>query len=217
MFAGFEESWRWRFNTDRKIFGRFWSQVVLRLALQHKGIGQVELEVNQSAMELGKPGAVYARLLKPNFDPLPDATVVGELEYLDDKSPAKRKEKLVLEREPGKDGFYKALLPNDQPGLWQITLIHPAKSVLSFDVKVPDKHELKEAPMAAEVLRSAAKKSGGRFYQEEDLHELVASIRPQQTTFRLRQEVLLWGWIPFLVFVGLVTTEWVVRKFANLS
>jgi hypothetical protein len=71
--------------------------------------------------------------------------------------------------------------------------------------------------MAAEALRSAAKTSGGRFYQEENLHELVSSIRPLETTFRLRQEILLWGWIPFCLFVGIVTCEWLGRKFANLS
>jgi hypothetical protein len=216
MFAGFEESWRWRFNTDRKVFGRFWSQIILRLAMQHKGIGQVELKVNQF-MELGKPGRVYARLLKANFDPLTDAKVEAELEYLDDKSPVKRKEKVELELQPGKDGAYSAVVPNDRPGLWQVTVSYPTKAVLTFNVKVPERHELQEGPMAIEVLRKAAKDSGGRFYQEEDLHALVSSIQPRDTEFRSRQEVLLWGWIPFVLFVGLVTTEWVLRKFANLS
>jgi hypothetical protein len=219
MFAGFEETWRWRFNTDRKVFGRFWSQVILRMALQHKGIGQVELEVNRSAMELGKPGKVYARLLKANFEPLTESKVIGELTYLDDKSGVKRTEPVVLEPVPEheKEGLYHGTVPNDRPGLWQVTLTQPDKAVLTFNVKVPEKHELKEASMAAEVLRSAAKASGGRFYQEESLHELVSFISPRETTFRLRQEVLLWGWIPFLLFVGLMTCEWVARKFANMS
>jgi hypothetical protein len=220
MFVGFEESWRWRLNTEDKVFGRFWSQLIVRMAEQHKGIGQVKLE--HSVMELGKPGTVYATLLKADFDALRDATVAGELEYLDDKSPSKRKEPLVLEQVPGKgkEGQYRVMVPNDQPGMWQVTLNYPAKTTLTFNVKVPDQHELKEAPMAAVELATAANETkawGGRFYREQDLKDLVAAITPQETTIRSRQEVLLWGWIPLVLFVGLVTLEWVVRKFSNLS
>jgi len=28
MFMGFDETWRWRFNTADKYFGRFWNQAV---------------------------------------------------------------------------------------------------------------------------------------------------------------------------------------------
>jgi hypothetical protein len=226
MFVGFEESWRWRFNTDRKVFGRFWSQVLLRMALLHKGTGLAELEVSQGGLELGKPGTLYARLLKPSFEPVTDDKVKADLEYLDEKGGVQDREKVVLTLEavPGKPGSYRAVLPNDRPGLWRVTLTSPGegakrgeKAELTFRVKLPPKHELQETPMAAEALRNAAQASAGRFYREEDLNELVAAVRPQETTFHQRQEVLLWGWIPFLLFVGFVSTEWVLRKFANLS
>ena len=71
--------------------------------------------------------------------------------------------------------------------------------------------------MPAEVLRSAASISGGRFYREESLHELPPSIAPRETLYTMRQEVILWGAVPFLIFTGLVAVEWVLRKFANLS
>jgi hypothetical protein len=42
-------------------------------------------------------------------------------------------------------------------------------------------------------------------------------IEPRQSAFTVRQEVLLWNPLALLLFVGLVTTEWVLRKFSNLS
>ncbi|MCI0657719.1 MAG: hypothetical protein L0170_11700, partial [Acidobacteria bacterium] len=69
----------------------------------------------------------------------------------------------------------------------------------------------------AEGLRSAALASGGRFYREEDLHRMASSLQGQKAMFTVRHETLLWnGWL-FLLFVGLITGEWVLRKFSNLS
>jgi hypothetical protein len=82
---------------------------------------------------------------------------------------------------------------------------------------MPPQHELEEGPMAADVLRTAASISGGRFYQEETLHEMAGGIKPRESRFTLHQEVLLWGPLSFVIFAVLVACEWVVRKLANLS
>jgi hypothetical protein len=71
--------------------------------------------------------------------------------------------------------------------------------------------------MAEDILREAARLSGGKFYREEDLHGLAEQIEPRKAAFTQRQEVLLWNPLAFLVFVGLVSAEWVLRKFSNLS
>jgi hypothetical protein len=67
------------------------------------------------------------------------------------------------------------------------------------------------------VLRDLAKATLGDFYREEDLHRLPTNIVPRQTPFTARQEVILWNPLMFLLFVGLITGEWVLRKLANLS
>jgi hypothetical protein len=222
LFAAFEETWRWRFNTQDKVFGRFWSQLLLHMALPHKLGGsarQVELAVNRSALVLGKPGMVFARLLDRNFEPYKAAKVEGTLEYLDAKPGQQREYKLVLEPVPGreKEGEFKAPLPNHLPGKWQVRLVEPEPTTFAFTVALPPRHELEDAPMAAEALRTAASVSGGRFYQEESLRELAGAIQPRETSFTVRQEVLMWGPLPFVIFTGLVALEWLLRKFANLS
>jgi hypothetical protein len=71
--------------------------------------------------------------------------------------------------------------------------------------------------MDEQALREAAQLSGGKFYREEDLHRLAAEVTPRMAQITTRHEVLLWNPLALLVFVGLVTTEWLLRKFANLS
>jgi hypothetical protein len=71
--------------------------------------------------------------------------------------------------------------------------------------------------MAEAELRDAAAASGGHFYREEDLHRLVEQIEPKTATLSLRREVLLWNPLLMLLFVGLITAEWLLRKMSNLS
>jgi hypothetical protein len=222
LFIGFEETWRWRLNTQDKIFGRYWGQLLLQMSLPHKlgaAAGQVELSVNRSAQVVGKPGTLFARLLDRNYEPLKYQQVEGTLEYLDAKPGQERSFKLKLEPAPGRDkeAEYRAVLPNHQPGRWQVKLADPVPTAFQFTVALPPAHELEDAPMAAEALRTAASVSGGRFYQEETLNELPLSVRPRETRFTLHQEVLLWGPVTFLIFTGLVAAEWLVRKIVNLS
>ena len=81
---------------------------------------------------------------------------------------------------------------------------------------LPPHHELELAGLADGPLRELAAATGGRFYREEDLPRLVESIEPKAAAYTLRREVLFWNPLAFLVFLGLVTAEWVVRKFADL-
>ena len=71
--------------------------------------------------------------------------------------------------------------------------------------------------LAEGPLRELAAATGGGFYREEDLHRLAASVVPKSVAFTHRQEVLLWNPLALVLFVVLVTAEWVLRKLANLS
>ncbi|HEX3313865.1 MAG TPA: hypothetical protein VHR72_03185, partial [Gemmataceae bacterium] len=73
-----------------------------------------------------------------------------------------------------------------------------------------------EVGLAEKELMDLASKSGGAYYREEDLSKLPGEVRPQLVGFTLRQEVILWNPLMFLVFVGMITLEWLARKFANL-
>jgi uncharacterized membrane protein len=219
LFMGSDETWRWRFNEQDTIFGRFWGQLIYQVGLPHmlgNNSSKVQLALERSEAIVGRPGQLYARLWDKNFQPLKDKKVTAKLVALDKQGP-ERERPLVLEPAPGQEGEYRVTLPHDVPGRYEIQMSSPEKAVFPYRVNVPPRHELEEAPMNDEVLRRAAQTSGGAFYLEEDLYHLPTNVKPNKEKFTLRQEVILWNWLTFLLFVGLVTTEWVVRKFSNLS
>jgi uncharacterized membrane protein len=131
--------------------------------------------------------------------------------------PASRVKEISLEPIPGQPGEFRALLPNDAAGRYELRIEHPETATLEYRVDLPPRHEMEVAGLAEDALREAAGLSGGKFYREEDLHHLVADIPPKKIPFLHRQEVLLWTPLALAVFVALLTAEWLVRKFANLS
>ena len=225
MFVGTDETWRWRFNAQDKHFVRFWGQLIYQAGLPHmlgNNSSRVQLALERSEAVLNRPGSIYARLLDKDFRPLKEKQVAAMIHYLDAKAGQQRERPIQLERVEGREGEYRALLPHDLPGRFEIKVIdakladaNPAP--FAYRVNLPPHHELEEANMAEETLREAARVSGGGFYQEEDLYRLPDAVQPRKLPFTLRQEVLLWNWLVFLLFLVLITTEWVLRKFSNLS
>ena len=220
LFLGCEETWRWRYNVRDRYFGRFWGQVVYQMGLPHL-LGnpkRVQLALERSDNVLGRPGYVYARLFDTEYRPLTGEKALARLERLDPKPGEERVQTITLLAVPGQPGEYRALLPHDALGRFALTMDSPEPARLEYRVNLPPHHELEVAGMAEDELREAARISGGRFYREEDLHRLAADIKPQTAAVPVRREITLWNnpWL-FALFVGLLTLEWVVRKFSNLS
>ncbi len=84
-------------------------------------------------------------------------------------------------------------------------------------MSLPPDHELAPGPMAEAELRRLAEATGGAFYREEDLHKLPDAVKPQYVPVVTRTETVLWNRWAMIVLVGLLTVEWVVRKFNGLS
>jgi hypothetical protein len=222
LFLGVDETWRWRDSTGDRLTSRFWGQIVTQLGLPHL-LGhsrRVQLELERGEAVLGRPGTLKARLLDKDYEPLTRPTVRATLIRHDSGEGQRREQPVELKRVRGMPGEYRATLANDTRGRFELRVddaegLEPAS--LSYRVEQPPGHETEIAGMAEEALRAAAQTSGGRFYREEDLHHLAADIEPRSLPFVQRQEILLWSPLTMLLFVGLITAEWVVRKFSNLS
>lgn len=222
LYLGIDETWRWRDSTGDRLTSRFWGQIVTRLGLPHL-LGhsrRVQLELERGEAMLGRPGTVKARLLDRDYEPLTRPSVRAILIQHDARDGQKREQPIELKRIKSLPGEYRAALPNDAPGRFELRVDESEgleASSLSYRVEQPPGHETEIAGMAEEALRSAAETSGGRFYREEDLSHLAADISPRALPFVQRQEILLWSPLTMLLFVGLITAEWVLRKFSNLS
>jgi len=220
IFLGTDETWRWRFNVQDKHFIRFWGQLIYQSGLPSlagETAARMRAALERAEAVLGQPGSVFVRLLDKSFNPRRDPQVEATLEYIDAKPGQERSRKVTLQAIAGRPGEYRALLEHDRPGRYELRIANPEPHTFSFRVELPPRHELEESGLAEAALRDLAQTSGGRFYREEDLHRLAGDIPTRMVSFTRRQEVLLWNPLALLVFVGLITAEWVVRKFSNLS
>jgi hypothetical protein len=220
VFLGTDETWRWRFNVQDKHFIRFWGQLIYQTGLPSllgAAAQRVQPSLERSQALLDQPGSIFVRLLDKDFRPRRDPQVDATLEHLDAKPRQERLQKLMLQAVPGRDGEYRALLAHDRPGRFALKVANPDLHTFNFRVEVPSQHELEEAGLAEAALRDLAETSGGKFYREEDLNRLADDVPTRTIGFTRRQEIVLWNPLALLVFVGLITAEWIVRKFANLS
>jgi hypothetical protein len=218
LFLAADETWRWRYNAQEKLYARFWGQVVYQVGLPHLlgNAARVQMALERGEAVLGRPGYVYAHLFDTDFHPLIDQRIHATLEALDLPPGEGKSREVPLEVVSGRPGEYRAYLPHDVPGRFELRLTRPEPFMFGYRVELPPHHELEPAGMADDSLRELASVTGGRFYREEDLPKLVESIVAKNASFTLRREILLWNPLSLLVFIALVTTEWVIRKFVNL-
>jgi hypothetical protein len=221
LFVGFDDTWRWRFNTQEKYFGRFWSQAVYTAGLPRTvGTKLTQLSLDVTDPTLGKSGQLYARVFDENFRLLTAGELEARLENLDADANDKDKFTTVtLTRLPGQDGEYVAPLPFNKVGRFKLTVDPRNKTPATLDYRVnyaPD-HELAPGGLDEAAMRKLCEATGGTFAREEDLHKLPELVKPQSSPYARREEVLLWNRWALFALVGLLTAEWVVRKFNGLS
>ncbi|MCI0684944.1 MAG: hypothetical protein L0Y71_22845 [Gemmataceae bacterium] len=220
VYLGTDETWRWRFNVQDKHFIRFWGQLIYQVglpSLMGETAKRVQAALERSEAVLDQPGSIFVRLLDKSYQPRRDPQVEAVLDYVDAKPGQERTRKITLQAIPGRAGEYRALLAHDRPGRFEVRIANPEPTTFSYRVELPPRHELAESGLAERALRDLAEASGGRFYREEELAQLARSIQTRQVGFTRRQEILLWNPLAFLIFLALITAEWVVRKFSNLS
>ena len=78
-------------------------------------------------------------------------------------------------------------------------------------------HVIASGRKQAELAKLAAEATGGKFYREENLHELPDDVKSQLAPFTRRTETILWNKWAMALLIGLLTLEWVLRKFNSLS
>jgi hypothetical protein len=188
------------------------------------GTKLTQLSLDTSEPVKGRVGQVYARLFTKDFQPVTADEIEARLLKLDADPNEKDSNvpvKLIAIRGPDNrpTGEYVATLPFNVDGRFSLRVDpnngNPAN--LDYRVNLPPEHEMAPGGMAEGDMRKLAEATGGAFYREEDLFKMPAQVKPQLTTVTTRTEIILWNkWVLFLL-IGLMTMEWLVRKFNGLS
>ncbi len=220
LYVGVDETWRWRFNEAEKFFGRFWSQAVyLGGVARTVGTRLTQLSLTTPEPVKGGTGQVFARLFTKDYKPRIDAVVSATLERAgagpNDKDRSVRVDFNLLKGQPGE---YVATLPFNTEGRFSLKMNNDDDAAtLDYRVGLPPEHELSPGGMAEPELRKLAADTGGAFYREEDLLKLPNGVKPQFSPFVHKEEILLWNRWPLFLLIGLLSMEWLLRKFNSLS
>ncbi len=219
VYLGFNGTWRWRRMFGAEYFRRFWIQMTKYLVEGRnlRGKNRVILDVDRRAYDIGDTVNVFARLLKPNFEPLDTPQVTATLRG-GTLPPAELQLTMV---EPGE---YKGSITDiARLGVNRLSLPLDGSSsemiATTFTVKLPA-IEKKDLRLNRPLLEELADKSdGGQYFVLSDVSEIAELIPDREkTTLVPGRPVELWDThVLMFLLAGLLSVEWIVRKRFKLA
>jgi hypothetical protein len=236
LFVGLDSTWRWRYKVGDAYHHRFWSQAI-RWAASDK-----PLIAGNESVRFGAPEPVYKQgqavdvvvRLSEDVRPLaPDAAAGARLL----RQEAGGKEEAValvpLARREAQPRVLEGQVRDLPAGQYAIELVipeladrlngppgadgKPGKLRAGFTVAGPEGEEIIELATNWPLLEEIAAKSGGKVFTPENAAELVELLREKGATKTEHWEFRLWqSWLTLLLFLVVLTVEWVARKFVGL-
>jgi hypothetical protein len=221
LYLGFSGTWRWRSAGDHaEYFDKFWIQTVRFLAEGRSLAGRRRgyVQTDHERYEVGQRVNISARLLDAAFQSLDLPKVEAMIE-----EPGKPPEIVSLLPVGDHNGRYEAVITAQNTGVTTVRLPIPdagAKNdelTTSFRVELPSL-EASQTWLNRSLLARLASESGGRYFQVNELDQLAAAVPNRVERVEARSPPRpLWDTPAMLVaLVGLLSTEWFLRKWFSL-
>jgi uncharacterized membrane protein len=220
-FAG-DTSWVWyrspEFGGEDGLYRRFWGQILRWLLEREPEVEQAGepllLDVARPSYRIGETVRLRARARDEEGKPLAEAAVSASLAGPDGVRP------LELLPVPGEPGAFGAELRAKVPGIYTATarLTGGAEGAAEAEFTIEDSSvEMDAVGVNLQLLASIAQASGGRYHELTNAKGIVDDIRGSLLGLMERQE-LSFSNTPlfFLLFVSLLTAEWLLRRRRNM-
>lgn len=205
---------------------KFWSQMIRWLASK---------EIKEQAAEPG----VDILLRKPFFNPGEKIPVRVKVRAEEGRAtnfaqatglltgPGAERKTVALALSPGSVGVYEGVIDPLEPGDWTL-LVEARKDAKRLGVAEAKftvgraNQEFDRLSIDRAVLKKIAQSTGGEYYEPAAFGDLVERLRGQTIKENIHREVGLQTvpgllTILFVVFLALVTGEWLLRKYYQLN
>jgi hypothetical protein len=214
MTIASDRLWRLRYKTGDKYHWRVWSQCIQfmtlsRLMGEHK---RIRLETDRSVYPVNDQCRLYAHLLDDNFEPI--VQPVFEV-YVTSLAGGKAKELVSLRPDSSQPGLYEGYFTPSEAGGYRLEANeNDQRNSSTTEFQVTDvRQELLDTGMRPDHLQRIADLTGGAKLGVRELPELTALINGDPVTITLRSERPLWDhWLVVLLLVGLLGSEWILRR-----
>lgn len=228
LWLGFDSTWRWRHRVGDQHHHRYWGQLA-RTAAQNKasaGNEFVKFGLESADVPAGQDVVFRARwtspllalrpdvkgkvLIFPRHDAKPDQPLATIDLTPDQTRPAVHQGRWLAPTA----GEYRAVLKIDGPPLGGGA---DKEIAADFLVRGPLTKELTDVTATRSLLEQIAQVSRGKLLLPHQLGELPKLIQPEDLSIREAHEYTLWDhWLLLALLCGLLTAEWVLRKWNGL-
>ncbi|MGE3805814.1 MAG: hypothetical protein AB7K24_14155 [Gemmataceae bacterium] len=230
VYVAVDSTWRWRFKVGDTYHHRFWGQLI-RWAASDK-----PLVTGNEYLRFGTPDPVYRRgepvdvvvRLTEREQPLGAKALAAARILRKTEGDKEEQAALVqLTKKPAQPRLLEGNVRDLPPGQYQVELAIPdladklngpdGKLRASFTVLPEDSAELVELATNYPLLDELATKSQGKLVEVEDASSIVEMLKEKSVTRTRPVEAKLWEeWPTLVLFLLLLTIEWVARKLAGL-
>lgn len=214
LFHATDDTWRWRYRVGDVFFARYWVQAVRYLS-RSKLLGKdraVELAADRREYRRGEPVRLRVRFVDERQAPVADDGVTVVLEREGQKN-----QRVKLLRNATNRGIFEGTFGDSMDGKYHAWVATPTleggAASADFLVVAPP-GELERIQMDAGELKLAADETRGRFYRIADVDRLPGDLPAgNQVPIETLPPVALWNqWWLLAAFLGLIVSEWILRK-----
>ena len=217
LFLAVDSTWMWRYRYGDRYHEAFWRNAIRWLALGRlkSGDRRFRLETTRASYDLEDRILLEARVLDEDFRPASSPT-----QSVQWSGPDGREAELVLDR-ADRDGLFRGTLQVGRPGLYRAWIRGTDGQRLSsteFEVLLPSRENSDPSP-DPEALALLSEKTGGRALGLGAVAELAQELpggeeRREPISSSLEDA---WDhWATLLLALGILSTEWILRKKVEL-
>lgn len=222
VYVGFNEMWRMRKRYGDRYYQRFWSQLIYRLGMSH-AVGtekQFVAGFDRLAYSVGDEAMFTVEAFDGDYQPLgvsqlKNGSLVADLTVPTASSEVTRKLSLLSTR----PGHLEAAIPVLAAGRYVVRVTDPItgrnyeRSCLVSETSVEREHVVRNSELQGRI----AAVTGGRAYDIAQVDQLIRELVIEPTYEQEHRQVALWNTpVWFLLVVGLMLSEWTIRKLAFL-
>jgi len=211
-------TWRWRMGLDHRdnTHELFWKQMLRWLVSDAPDPITIETEKHSSSLD--EPVLIRAEVNDPTFVHLNNALVSAEV-----KAPSGQVTRVVMSWDVRHEGRYSGVFKPAEEGIHEISMtasqgtkdLGGAKANFRVAESTDEYHN---AALNTDLLKRLATDTGGRYYSPSEMRALPEDISFVDNGASRIEDKDLWDMpLLFLLLIGSISSEWILRKRKGLA